>query len=142
MKRRILLVDDDVAVLLTLRKVLEMYGFEVETAETTAAARQMLEAASWHMVITGKAMEETPAGREFIASARQQPYDPAVAVLCESPRPRQNGASASLLVMPVNAEELVRQLEARLIAHEDERQAARKAPARTPAPSGRTRLAR
>ena len=32
MKRRILLVDDELAILLTLRAVLEMNGFEVETA--------------------------------------------------------------------------------------------------------------
>jgi DNA-binding response OmpR family regulator len=32
MKRRILLVDDDVAVLLTLKAVLEMHGFDVHTA--------------------------------------------------------------------------------------------------------------
>src|ERR1700712_46282 len=37
MKRRILLVDDDVAVLLTFKAVLEISGFEVDTA---ASARE------------------------------------------------------------------------------------------------------
>ena len=32
MKRRILLVDDELAILLTLRAILEMNGFEVDTA--------------------------------------------------------------------------------------------------------------
>jgi CheY-like chemotaxis protein len=38
MKRRLLLVDDDLAVLLTLKTVLEFHGFEVETAASTAEA--------------------------------------------------------------------------------------------------------
>ncbi|MGH9580667.1 MAG: response regulator [Terriglobales bacterium] len=138
MKRRILLVDDDRAVLLTLKKVLEMDGFEVETAESTGAAREKLDASSWHMVIADKGMEETTAGHDLIAYARQRPYGPAIAVLSESPRPQENSNSASLLVMPVNAQELVRQLEARLIAHEDSRQAARKAPAGVPPPAARS----
>ena len=37
MKRRILLVDDEVAVLLTLKAVLEINGFDVDTA---ASARE------------------------------------------------------------------------------------------------------
>ena len=46
MKRRILLVDDDVAVLLTLKAVLEMNQFEVETASSGAeAVKKMLLAA-------------------------------------------------------------------------------------------------
>jgi len=36
MKRRILIVDDDLAVLLTLKAVLELHGFEVETAGSSA----------------------------------------------------------------------------------------------------------
>jgi len=32
MKRRILLVDDELAILLTLKAILEINGFEVETA--------------------------------------------------------------------------------------------------------------
>ncbi len=36
MKRRILLVDDELAILLTLKAILEMNGFEVETASLRA----------------------------------------------------------------------------------------------------------
>ena len=39
MKRRILLVDDDVAVLLTLKTVLEMNQFEVDTAASAVEAK-------------------------------------------------------------------------------------------------------
>ena len=38
MKRRILIVDDDLAVLLTLKAVLELDGFEVDTAGSSAEA--------------------------------------------------------------------------------------------------------
>ena len=41
MKRRILLVDDELAILLTLKTILEMNGFEVQTA---ASARARLDA--------------------------------------------------------------------------------------------------
>ncbi len=40
MKRRILLVDDELRILLTLKAVLEMHGFEVDTA---ASAREGIE---------------------------------------------------------------------------------------------------
>ena len=39
MKRRILLVDDEVAVLLTLKAVLEISGFDVEMASSAREAK-------------------------------------------------------------------------------------------------------
>ena len=57
MKRRILLVDDDLAVLLTLKAVLEFHGFEVETASSTAEAISRLESAEYAMVISDLRME-------------------------------------------------------------------------------------
>ena len=42
MKRRILLVDDELAILLTLKAVLEINGFEVETATSAAEAKSKL----------------------------------------------------------------------------------------------------
>jgi CheY-like chemotaxis protein len=46
MKRRILLVDDDLAVLLTLKAVLELHGFEVDTAGSSAEAFARMNPAS------------------------------------------------------------------------------------------------
>jgi DNA-binding NtrC family response regulator len=40
--RRILLVDDELAILLTLKAILEMHGFEVETAASAREAEQKL----------------------------------------------------------------------------------------------------
>ncbi len=81
MKRRILLVDDDLAVLLTLKAVLELHGFEVETAASTAEAFARLESADYHMVISDLRMETEEAGMEVIRAARRQRYDPATALL-------------------------------------------------------------
>jgi DNA-binding response OmpR family regulator len=125
MKRRILLVDDDVAVLLTLKAVLEMHGFEVQTAQSVADAIEKLEGGAYQMVITDMRMETETAGLQVVRIARDQPYSPATAILTAYPPDnsdwRDHGAG-SLLVKPVGTKDLVRQIEALLISHEDEKQ--------------------
>jgi CheY-like chemotaxis protein len=49
LKRRILLVDDDLAVLLTLKAVLELHGFEVETAASSAEAFARMDSGIYQM---------------------------------------------------------------------------------------------
>lgn len=122
MKRRILLVDDEMAILLTLKAVLEMNGFEVETAASASEAEQKLDSSTFEMVITDLNMEQPDAGYKVIHAARRQAYDPATALLTAYPEAgsewRLHGAQ-SLLVKPQNAGELVRQLEALLVTHQD-----------------------
>jgi DNA-binding NtrC family response regulator len=122
MKRRILLVDDDVAVLLTLKAILELNHFTVETASSAAEAKQKLAAASYHMVITDARMENENAGFEVIRAARAQPYNPATALLTAYPPQdgdwKREGAQ-SLLVKPVGTQDLLRQIEALLVLRED-----------------------
>jgi len=125
MKRRILLVDDDLAVLLTLKAVLELHGFEVDTASSTPEAISRMEAGVYQMVITDLRMESEYAGLEVIQYAKQQSYAPATALL--TAYPPNNGRwtddpSQPLLVKPVGTKDLVRQLEALLVRHEDEKQ--------------------
>src|ERR1700747_782627 len=62
MKRRILLVDDDAAVLLTLKAVLELNQFEIETASSAAEAAKKLRSGVYQMVITDARMETDDAG--------------------------------------------------------------------------------
>ena len=76
MKRRILLVDDELAILLTLRAILEMNGFEVDTAASAKEAQHKLKNGVYEMVITDMRMESETAGYDVIRAARQQPYDP------------------------------------------------------------------
>ncbi len=123
MKRRILLVDDDLAVLLTLKAVLELHNFEVDTASSTTEAFSRLESSTYHMVISDLRMETEEAGLEVIRAARRQSYSPATALLTAYP---PNGEywsaddSQSLLVKPLGTRDLVRQVEALLIRHADE----------------------
>lgn len=126
MKRRILLVDDELAILLTLKAVLEMNGFEVTTAGSAGEAMTKLEEGTYHMVITDMRMETERAGYDVIRAARQQPYNPATAILTAYPSlgsDWQNRGAQSMLVKPMNTQDLLRQIEALLIKHEDQKQA-------------------
>lgn len=136
MKRRILLADDELAILLTLKAILEIHGFEVETASSAGEAVAKLQAGRFHMVITDMRMEHDKSGYEVIRAAKQTSYDPAVAILTAFPMLgsewKSEGAQ-SMLVKPMNTEDLLRQIEVLLIQHEDQKQ--RREPARTPQPN-------
>ena len=124
MKRRILLVDDELAILLTLKAVLEINGFEVETAASAREAKLKLRSHVYHMVITDLRMESDTAGLEVVHAAKKSSYQPAVAMLTAFPLPgsewRDEGAD-QMLVKPMNTEELLRQIEALLITREDKK---------------------
>lgn len=113
------------AVLLTLKAVLEMHGFEVQTAQSVDDAAQKLVSGTYQMVITDMRMESDTAGQQVVRIAREQKYRPATAILTAYPPDegdwRDSGAG-SLLVKPVGTKDLVRQIEALLVNHEDEKQ--------------------
>jgi CheY-like chemotaxis protein len=122
MKRRILLVDDDATVLLTLKAVLELNQFEVQTASSAAEAVEKLASGVFEMVITDSRMETDDAGFHVIRAASAQPYKPATALLTAYP-PRnsdwKNNGLQSLLVKPIGTQDLLRQIEALLVRHQD-----------------------
>lgn len=121
MKRRILLVDDELSILLTLKAVLEINGFDVETAASAREAKMKIHAHEYHMVITDMRMESDSAGLEVVAAARKAPCRPAVAMLTAFPlhgSEDEDGAD-KILVKPMNSSDLLRQLEALLVTHED-----------------------
>jgi DNA-binding response OmpR family regulator len=121
MKRRILLVDDEVAVLLTLKAVLEISGFEVETAASAREGKHKLKTHEFHMVITDMRMESDAAGTEVIAAARTASYHPAVALLTAFPVADDDwqvmGAD-KMLVKPMHTRVLLEQIEKLLANHE------------------------
>jgi DNA-binding response OmpR family regulator len=132
MKRRILIVDDDLAVLLTLKAVLELHGFEVETAGSSAEAFARMKSGVYQMVISDLRMETEEAGLEVIRTARRQAYDPATALLTAYPPSGEHWRgehgdgedgtgenSDSLLIKPLGTGDLLRQVEALLIRHAD-----------------------
>lgn len=122
MKRRILLVDDEPAILLTLKALLDIHGFDVETASSARDAKAKLRNSMFHMVITDMRMENETAGQEVVRAAKKAEYRPAVALLTAFPGEdevwREDGAD-EMLVKPMNSQVLIRQLEALLVAHED-----------------------
>jgi DNA-binding response OmpR family regulator len=126
MKRRILLVDDELAILLTLKAILEMNGFEVETASSgREAVGRLQNGTNYHMVITDMRMEHDSAGYDVIRAAKKLPDQPATAILTAFPALgsgwKSEGAD-QLLVKPMNTEDLLRQIEVLLIQHEDSKQ--------------------
>ena len=152
MKRRILLVDDDLAVLLTLKAVLELHGFEVDTAGSSAEAFARMESSTYQMVISDLRMETEEAGLQVIRAARRQAYNPATALLTAYPpnrsqwdgkgedgklsedgQPRadwRDEPSESLLIKPLGTNDLLRQVEALLVQHADKQEAQRAAAAK------------
>jgi CheY-like chemotaxis protein len=148
MKRRILLVDDDLAILLTLKAVLELQGFEVETAASSAEALARMESGVYQMVISDLRMETEEAGLEVIRAARRQAYDPATALLTAYPPsgehwrgenregqdregPDWSGVNSdSLLIKPLGTSDLLRQVEALLVRHADKQLRQRNAASR------------
>jgi DNA-binding response OmpR family regulator len=124
MKRRILLVDDEVAILLTLKAVLEINGFEVETAASAREAKLKIRGNQYHMVITDMRMESASAGNEVVLAARKSAYNPAVALLTAFPLPGSEGDELDadeVLVKPMNTNDLLLQIEALLVTHEDKK---------------------
>ena len=123
MKRRILLVDDDATVLLTLKAVLELNQYDVQTASSAAEAVKKLASGVYEMVITDSRMETDDAGFEVVRAARQQPYRPATALLTAYP-PRnvdwKSDGVQSLLVKPIGTQDLLRQIEVLLIRRQDD----------------------
>ena len=114
MKRRILLVDDEVTVLLTLKAVLEVSGFDVHTAASAREARSKIRLNEYHMVITDMRMENDAAGAEVVRAARTAPYHPAVALLTAFPVEEEDwddGAPDKVLVKATQTKVLLQQIE-------------------------------
>jgi DNA-binding response OmpR family regulator len=123
MKRRILLVDDEVAVLLTMKAVLEISGFDVETAASAREGKLRLRSHEYHMVITDMRMESDESGREVIRAARTATYHPAVALLTAFPVDEgdwQDLGADQLLLKPMHTRVLLDQIE-KLFAARDQR---------------------
>jgi DNA-binding response OmpR family regulator len=121
MRRRILLVDDEVAVLLTLKAVLEISGFDVDTAASAREGVSKLHTREYHMLITDMRMEHDVAGVEVIKAARAATYHPAVALLTAFPVAEedwQEMGADQLLVKPMHTRILLQQIEDLIASHE------------------------
>ncbi len=119
-KRRVLLVDDEVPVLLTMKAVLEISGFDVDTATSAREGKVRIKKNEYQMIITDMRMESDAAGREIIHAARTAPYHPAVALLTAHPltdEDWQDMGADKMLVKPMQTAQLIKQLEKLLDNH-------------------------
>jgi DNA-binding response OmpR family regulator len=117
-KRRVLLVDDEVTVLLTMKAVLEISGFDVDTATSAREGKSKIKLREYQMVITDMRMESDAAGRDVIQAARTAPYHPAVALLTAFPEDDWADMGADkMLVKPMQTATLIKQLEKLLEIH-------------------------
>jgi len=118
---RILLVDDEPAILLTMRAILEMNGFDVVTAASAAEAKLRLEAGCYRLVITDLKMENETSGFDVVRFAKEQEYRPAVAILTAhallGSAWKEKGADR-LFIKPANMPELLEGIEALLGAQQ------------------------
>ena len=118
--RRVLLVDDEVPVLLTMKAVLEISGFDVDTATSAREGKLRIKKNEYQMVITDMRMESDAAGREVIQAARTAAYHPAVALLTAFPMSDedwQDMGADKMLVKPMQTAQLIKQLEKLLENH-------------------------
>ena len=121
MRRRILLVDDEVAVLLTLKAVLEISGFDVDTAASAREGVSKLHTREYQMLITDMRMEHDVAGVEVIKAARAAAYHPAIALLTAFPVAEEDWVEMGadqLLVKPMHTRILLQQIEDLINSHE------------------------
>jgi DNA-binding response OmpR family regulator len=119
-KRRILLVDDEVTVLLTMKAVLEISGYDVDTAASAREGRSKIRLREYQMVITDMRMESDAAGREVIQAARTAAYHPAVALLTAFPladEDWQDMGADKMLVKPMQTRLLIQQIEKLMDKH-------------------------
>jgi CheY-like chemotaxis protein len=119
-KRSVLLVDDEVTVLLTMKAVLEISGFDVDTAASAREAKSKIKSHEYQMVITDMRMESDASGREVIHAARIAPYHPAVALLTAYPlsdEDWQDAGADKMLVKPMQTAALLRSIEKLLETH-------------------------
>lgn len=117
-KRRVLLVDDEVSVLLTMKAVLEISGYDVDTAASAREGKSKIRLREYQMIITDMRMENDASGREVIQAARNAHYHPAVALLTAFPDDDWADLGADkMLVKPMQTGMLLKQIEKLLESH-------------------------
>jgi len=92
---RVLLVDDDPTSRHALELLLQLGGYEVDTAASAAEAIHRMEQSEYELVLTDLGMESPEAGLRVLAHARHLPYKPATAVIRTYREPGQAGETGS-----------------------------------------------
>ena len=120
MKPRVLLVDANVAVLLTLKAVLELHKFSVDAATSAPEALRKLKSNTYDLVIAETHLDTQRSGLKVLRAARAQAYNPATALLTAdvpSDGILSINGSESLLVKPLGTAELLSRIRTLLARH-------------------------
>lgn len=103
-----------------MKAVLEISGFDVDTATSAREGKLRIKKNEYEMIITDMRMESDASGREVIQAARTAPYHPAVALLTAYPLAEedwQDMGADKMLVKPMQTAQLIKQLEKLLENH-------------------------
>ncbi len=103
-----------------MKAVLEISGFDVDTAASAREGKSKIKLREYQMIITDMRMESDAAGREVIQAARTAPYHPAVALLTAFPMDEdewQDMGADKMLVKPMQTAVLLRQIEKLMESH-------------------------
>jgi CheY-like chemotaxis protein len=119
---RLLVVDDEPAIRLTMRSMLESCGFDVETASSAKEAINKLTTSVFDLVITDMRMETETAGSEVILAAEELDYDPALVILSASPLcSSYRHRVQAIFVKGGNVAELLRRVKELLVERENQK---------------------
>ncbi|MFW6107178.1 MAG: response regulator, partial [bacterium] len=128
-KPRILVVDDDESVRLSLQLVLQQNGYEVETAATAGEAAQMASARPFHVAVVDIKLPDMD-GTQLIALLKERRPETAVIVMTghasvESAVQALKHDAAAYVIKPANPDELLAEiaesLERRRLVRENRR---------------------
>lgn len=103
-----------------MKAVLEISGFDVDTAASAREGKSKIKSREYQMVMTDMRMESDAAGREVIQAARVAPYHPAVALLTAYPLSDddwQDTGADKMLVKPMQTAQLIKSIEKLLDSH-------------------------
>jgi two-component system, NtrC family, response regulator HydG len=110
-KYRVLVVDDEAAVLLTYRLILERQGYEVVACGTSVQAIEAIERQRFDLVLCDYSLEEQHTGFEVISVAKKQDSKVPAALLTgyATKETADEAASRGISVMfkPIEIEEFL-----------------------------------
>jgi len=117
----VLVVDDEAGILLTLKAILEMNGFAVQTAPSCADAKEALLRARFDLIITDLKMETERAGFDVAAFAAKLDPRPVTVVMSAYPKLAldwQQQAVHAFFEKPTSTPELLRALDGLLVRND------------------------
>jgi CheY-like chemotaxis protein len=122
LKLKLLLVDDEPAILGTMKMILKSEGFDVHTASCGNDAKNALTQTAFDVVVTDLCMESQTAGYEIVRLAQAQPKKPITVVLSGFPDLletwQQEGADAAFQ-KPTDVPELLGTIDSLVRSRDD-----------------------